>query len=192
MMNDNVETTVFDKLIKDCIKNNRKAQKKLYELLYKPMYNLSLYMVKNATDAEDLMQETFISAYKNLNTYKNHVRFDYWVKRIAINKCIDFLRSKKQATFIEEENVLNFIKTEDLVIETDENRQGLIRLIKNNVLNLPDGYRIILTLYYFEGYDHQEIAEILNIKESTSRSQLNRAIVKLKSLIENSYEVQPK
>ena len=191
-MKDNAEKTVFDKLIKDCIKNDRKAQKKLYELLYKPMYNLSLYMVKNAADAEDLMQETFISAYKNLNSYKNHVRFDYWLKRIAINKCIDFLRAKKQVTFIEEENVLNIIKSEDPVIESDESKQELIRIIKENVLNLPDGYRIILTLYYFEGYDHQEIAEILDIKESTSRSQLNRAIVRLKSLIENSYEVQSK
>lgn len=185
-----VEKTVFDKLVKDCIKNDSKAQKKLYELLYKPMYNLSLYMVKNAADAEDLMQETFISAFKNLTNYKNHVRFDFWLKKIAINKCIDFLRSKRQIAFLEEDSVSNSINAQDPFIETDENKQELIRRIKENVLKLPDGYRITLTLYYFEGYDHQEIAEILNIKESTSRSQLNRAIVKLKSLIENTYEVQ--
>ncbi len=183
MMDNRIAKTIFDKLIDDCLKNDRIAQKKLYELLYKPVYSLSLYMVKNTADAEDIMQETFISAFRSLAKYPRHVKFEYWLKRIAINKCIDFLRSRTNAVFTPDDRISEKLASDEFYIDTDTDKQTLMRKVKENILKLPDGYRIILTLYYFEGYDHQEISEILNIRESSSRSQLTRALAKLKSLI---------
>ena len=166
---------LFDKqkkLIEDCKNNNRKAQLKLYDQYYRAMYTVSLNMVKEQLQAEDLMQEAFISAFSNIKYFKGEVSFGSWLKKIVINKCIDYLK-KRKVQFESIESYPNIqeptINDERLIIEKKASE------IKAEIYNLPDGYRAILSLYLIEGYDHEEISQILGISSSTSRSQFTRA-----------------
>lgn len=146
------------------------------------MYNTSLRIVKDTFEAEDIMQEAFLKAFQSLSSYKAEANFGLWLKRIVVNLSLDSLRKKKP----EIENILN---TQELVInesenedENESNTNYEIEKIKDEINKLPDGYRIVLSLYLLEGYDHDEISEVLKISASTSRSQYTRA---KKKLIEN-------
>lgn len=162
-----------DKLIRACRNNDRRAQLKLYNKYSKAMYNVCLNMVNSTSDAEDIMQEAFISAFTNIKLFKGEVTFGAWLKKITINKCLDFLKKKK----LEFENIDDHYELQSE--KGDESDEIIFKYkaesIKESILNLPAGYRTILTLYLLEGYDHQEISEILGITSSTSRSQYTRA-----------------
>jgi RNA polymerase sigma-70 factor (ECF subfamily) len=175
-------------LVKASKKNDRKAQIKLYELYSKTMYNTSLRIVKDTQWAEDIMQESFLSAFTALPNFREEVPFGIWLRKIVINKSLDELRKHKP--------IFEEIKEEDL--QTDEQvdweevkkeNEQLVITVKKALAELSDGYRVILSLSLFEGYDHEEISKILNITQSTSRSQLTRAkkrlIEKLKGLTRN-------
>lgn len=173
------------RLINACKKNERRAQLKIYKQYAKAMYNVSYNMVHNATEAEDLMQEAFISAFHKISTYKGEVTFGAWLKRITINKCLDFLK-KKKLYFDDIENHKDI--PIDMGNQSDEEFLDYsVQKIKDTIQKLSTGYRTILSLYLLEGYDHAEIAEILDITSSTSRSQYTRAkVVLLKKLKEDS------
>lgn len=168
------------KLIQACKKQDRRAQIEVYKLYSAAMYNTALRIVNNPTDAEDVMQEAFIKAFASLAQLASNVTFGSWLKRIVINKSIDFMKQKK-ADFDEWSNV------EEMPIATSSdlemNTHAKAETIKHCIQELPDGYRTILSLYLLEGYDHEEIAQILNISASTSRSQYTRAKTKLIKLI---------
>lgn len=161
-------------LIEKAKKGDRISQFELYERYYKAMYNCALRILKNETDAEDCMQEAFLKAFKSLKSFDSNQSFGGWIKRIVINECIDDLKSRKTIDF--EKVIEVHYKTN----KTNENQLKLeIHKIKQAMTELPDGYRTILSLLLFEGYDHEEIAQILKIKSSTSRSQFQRAKEKL-------------
>lgn len=162
-----------DKLIRACRKNDRRAQLKIYNRYSKAMYNVCLNMVNERTDAEDIMQEAFLSAFSNINSFIGEVTFGAWLKKITINKCLDFLKKKKLAF----ENIDDHYELQEADIEVNDRvlLQYKAEQIRKQILNLPDGYRTILSLYLFEGYDHEEISQILGISSSTSRSQYTRA-----------------
>ena len=167
MIDDPVES-----LIEGCLANNRKAQIEIYNRYVKSIFNVSLRMVNDKMLAEDIAQEAFISAFKGLNTFRREVSFYTWLKRIAINKSLDELRRQKVIfTELKEEHIIDQSANDE--DNTDKNE--ILQQVKKELYNLPSGYRIILSLYYFEGYDHEEISQILNISSSTSRSQLTRA-----------------
>lgn len=165
-------------LLDGCKTGDQKAQFKIYKLYYKAMYNTSLRIVNDTMEAEDIMQESFLSAFEKIDTYSGTVSFGAWLKRIVINRSLDAL-SRRKAIFedielhvgIRDESSDDVVRKEELDIKVEEVKEAIDRL--------PDGYRIILSLYLLEGYDHDEIAEILNISSSTSRSQLSRAKQKL-------------
>jgi RNA polymerase sigma-70 factor (ECF subfamily) len=165
---------IHEQLIEQCRIGSRSAQFEIYKLYYKTMFNACHRIVNNVQEAEDIMQEAFLKAFQNIKGYKGDVSFGAWLKKIVINRSIDYLRKKK----IDFENIENY--SGDL---TDDNIEDLWEIedkIKyNEVLkeigNLPEGYKIIVSLYLLEGYDHFEISEILKISPSTSRSQFNRA-----------------
>ncbi len=169
---------IHSDLVKACKKDDRKAQIRLYELYSKTMFNTSLRIVKNTQLAEDIMQESFLSAYAALKNFRQEVPFGVWLRRIVINKSLDELR--KQKPVIEELKEEN-LKTDEQIDweEAQKDNKHLIQTIKKAVQELPEGYRVILSLSLFEGYDHVEIGQILNISPSTSRSQLTRAKKKL-------------
>ena len=169
---------IHQDLIDGCKTGDQKAQFQIYKLYYKAMYNTSLRIVNDTMEAEDIMQESFLSAFEKIDTYSGTVSFGAWLKKIVINRSLDILNRRK-AVFediethagIRDESGEETAKQEELDIRIEE--------VKEAIENLPDGYRVILSLYLLEGYDHDEIAEILGITSSTSRSQLSRAKQKL-------------
>ncbi|HMC02141.1 MAG TPA: RNA polymerase sigma factor [Flavobacteriaceae bacterium] len=168
-------------IIEKCKQNNRKAQMQLYNQYCNGMYIVAKRFVKDDMDAEDVLQDAFIKAFSKLHQFKNEVTFGAWLKRIVINKCIDFLKSKKQQLVDLEERHLKVVDTDNdkwLVEDTIT-----IDEVKEAINKLPDKYKYVITLYLIEGYDHQEISEILDISEVTSRTQLSRGKVKLQKLL---------
>jgi RNA polymerase sigma-70 factor (ECF subfamily) len=165
-------------LIDGCKDGDQKAQFQIYKLYYKAMYNTSLRIVNDTMEAEDIMQESFLSAFEKIETYSGTVSFGAWLKKIVINRSLDAL-NKKKAVF---EDIESHIGIRDESQDDSERYQEIdirVEEVKEAIERLPDGYRVILSLYLLEGYDHDEIAEILSINSSTSRSQLSRAKQKL-------------
>jgi RNA polymerase sigma factor (sigma-70 family) len=167
-------------LIAECRKNNRVAQIKLYGLFAKRMYNTSLRILKNRMLAEDAVQEAFISAFKTLDNFRGDVPFEAWLRRIVINRSIDEMRKENRTILEPLENKKNIVQEDFLSDDDIIEKENLISEVKKQLDELPNGYRIILSLFYLEGYDHEEISQILHITSSTSRSQLTRAIKKLR------------
>ena len=169
-------------IIEQCKQNNRKAQLQLYNQYCNGMYIVANRFVKDTQDAEDVVQEAFIKAFTKLHQFKADVTFGAWLKRIVVNKSIDFLKSKKQRLVELDEVHLK-------VIDTDNDDKWLVddaislNDVKNAINKLPDKYQYVVMLYLIEGYDHQEISEILNISEVASRTQLSRGKVKLQELL---------
>jgi RNA polymerase sigma-70 factor (ECF subfamily) len=174
---------IHQELIDRCRKGDRIAQREIYKLYYRAMYNTCYRMINDQVEAEDIMQESFLSAFLKINTYKGEMSFGSWLKKIVINKTIDVLRSRRvKFEEINEKNATasDSNETEPGIAE-DDTRQ--VDKIREALKLLPDGFRIVLSLALFEGYDHEEIALILKISESTSRSQLARAKKKLIELL---------
>jgi len=155
----------------------RKAQSELYSMYYRCMYSVSLRILGNATDAEDAMQEAFLSAFRNIGTYEGKVSFGAWLRKIVINRSLDQL--KKRRVKFEEVTERNAGAEEDntYIGEVDVAR------IHKAIQSLPDGYRVVLSLHLVEGYDHEEISQILNISNSASRTQYLRAKNKLRETL---------
>jgi len=176
---DNINIYIDAPLIEECRQGNSKAQFRLYNQYAKAMYNLAYRMLNNREDAEDILQETFTECFRKLNSFRFESTFGAWLKRILINKCINHTRKKKiNLTFYDNLPADVSDDEEEIVFETKKIFKGIEML--------PDGYRIILTLYLLEGYDHSEISQILGISESTSKSQYSRAKEKLRNLIKNN------
>jgi RNA polymerase sigma factor (sigma-70 family) len=179
MLPGNNRSDQVEELINACHKNDRKAQMKLYEMYSQSMFNTSLRIVQDTMLAEDIVQESFIKAFLSLSQFRREVPFSAWLRRIVVNKSLDELRKKRNDfTGMEENTGMPVVSSEE---DTEREEKGIemIQAVKNAVSQLSDGYRVIFTLFYFEGYDHDEIAQILNISASTSRSQLTRARQKI-------------
>ncbi len=150
-------------LLDGCKTGDQKAQFQIYKLYYKAMYNTSLRIVNDPMEAEDIMQESFLSAFEKIDTYSGTVSFGAWLKKIVINRSLDAL-SRRKAIFedieshigIRDESSDDLIRKEEVDIRVEE--------VKEAINRLPDGYRIILSLYLLEGYDHDEIGEILRFQ----------------------------
>jgi len=168
---------IHQEIIDRCREGDSKAQFQLYKLYYKAMYNVSLRIINDSMEAEDVMQEAFLSAFEKIETYKGEVSFGAWLKRIVINRSLDHL--KKRKVQFEEVNE----KTTQISDYDFETKEIDIQKIKKAIQNLPDGYRVVLSLFLIEGYDHEEISSILGISNSSSRTQLLRAKNKLKILL---------
>ena len=173
-----VYKNIHQDVINRCKAGEKEAQFQLYKLYYKAMYNTSMRIVGNETEAEDIMQESFLKAFKNIDTYEGKVSFGAWLKKIVINRSLDYLKKRKVKFEEISENLI-----EELEAPIMETREFDIQKLKEAIFQLPEGYRIVLSLYLLEGYDHDEISEILNISNSSSRSQLLRAKLKLRKLL---------
>lgn len=156
--------------IEACKKGNRKAQLYLYKSFYKAMYNTSLRIVNDQYEAEDIMQEAFLTAFTRISEYKGEVSFGAWLKKIVVNKSIN--KARKQS-------LLQWVAVEDYVQENEEDFSEEDHMKLEELMEamqfIKDKYRIALSLYYIEGYDHEEIAKILSISNANSRTLLSRA-----------------
>ncbi len=172
------------KVIARCIAGDEVAFKVLYDLFADAMYNTGYRMLNNRVEAEDIVQESFVDAFKNISGFQNRSSFGTWLKRIVIHKCIN-LTKKKRLSLIE----LNEIYVESLQAETeynDEEIQWEVNKILQGIGLLPEHYRIVLNLYLIEGYDHEEIAQIIDLPEATIRTQYIRGKKKLIEIIKNN------
>ncbi|QEK99692.1 sigma-70 family RNA polymerase sigma factor [Olivibacter sp. LS-1] len=167
-------------LIADCKKGNRQAQFKLYKLYSKAMYNTALRIVIDADEAADVLQDAFIDAFKRLDSFRQESTFGLWMKQIVVNKSLSALR-KRTVVF---ESISDIDDVADEEIE-ENNYSFQIEQVKEAINQLADGYRVVLSLYLLEGYDHEEIAHILKISENTSRTQFLRAKRKLLEILKN-------
>jgi RNA polymerase sigma factor (sigma-70 family) len=168
-------------LVRACISNDRKAQFELYGLYSKAMYNICLRMVNDRDEAEDVMQNSFLDVFTKLNTFRFESSVGSWIKRIVINNCINLIRKNKLAIVeLEKQGI------ENLALQDDDTHTPLnldVNKLHHAISLLPDGYRIVFTLYAMEGYDHEEIGNILGINEATSKSQYSRAKQKLRDIL---------
>lgn len=171
-------TDIHRPLVEDCVRGSSKAQYTLYKLYSRAMFNLAYRMMNNREEAEDMLQEAFTEAFIKLDTFKYESTFGAWLKRIVINKCLNQLRSRKAALVLTEEFPAQSIGEEQSADFTEDVQQ-----VRRAIEALPDGYRIVLTLYLLEGYDHKEIGQVLEISESTSKSQYSRAKSRLRKIL---------
>jgi len=162
------------------MQGSRAAQFELYKLYAKAMYNVALRILNYEEEAEDVLQESFLDAFTRISDFRLETTFGLWLKQIVINKSINYLRKRK----------MEFVSTDELSEIPDETGfdDADVKLqadeIRKAIAELPDGYRVVLSLYLLEGYDHEEISHILKISENTSRTQYMRAKKKLKSILE--------
>jgi RNA polymerase sigma factor (sigma-70 family) len=175
---DNLNVYIHAPLIEECRKGNRKAQFTLYNQYSRAMYNLAYRMLNNREDAEDILQDTFAECFRNIGSFRFESTFGAWLKKILVNKSINQIRKKKIDITLCETLPAGYYE-EDKEDEVQYDTKKIFRGIEK----LPDGYRIILTLYLLEGYDHCEISQIMGISESTSKSQYSRAKEKLRSIL---------
>jgi RNA polymerase sigma factor (sigma-70 family) len=173
-------------LVHHCLNGDHAAYRELYNRYCKAMFNTALRLVNRTADAEDILQEAFIDAFAQLSHFENKSSFGAWLKQIVVYKSIGFLK-KKHMSFVDME-IAGDVVEENEVSEEDQNYT--VNSIRQTMKELPDGYRTVLSLYLLEGYDHEEIAEILGVAPSTVRTQYIRAKQKLLQLLkkEKVYE----
>lgn len=182
-MNDTqTKTIVHQDLLNRCSWGDQQAQTEIYKLYYKAMYNTSLYITKDEAEAEDIMQEAFLKAFKLLKSMKMESGFGGWLKKIVVNKSLDAIR-KRKIHFEQVEDIKDTAVDYEAFDETGDSISDKIAGIKRAMNQLPEKYRLVLSMNLLEGYDHDEISSILGITASTSRAQLSRGKQKLMQLL---------
>lgn len=172
----NLANHTIEELVSLCVQKNQKAQFEIYNRYATAMYNVAFRIVKDIHFAEDVMQEGFLKAFTKINDYKNEVAFGAWLKKIIVNASIDFYRKNSQFKKEDFENTL--YKIEDKETENDDAihfNDLKVKQILECIASLKNSYSIILTLFFIEGYDQEEISSILNISYANCRTTLSRA-----------------
>ncbi|KQS25383.1 RNA polymerase sigma factor [Dyadobacter sp. Leaf189] len=170
-------------LVERCKLGERKAQYELYKSYSKAMFNICMRILNHMGEAEDALQEAFVDAFTNLHQFRQQSTFGAWLKQIVVNKAINHMRSRK-VKWVEIEEYQETMESSEDALGFDEHETLLeVERVRSMVQKLPDGYRVVLSLYLFEGYDHEEIGEVLGISETTSRTQYMRAKRKLTEML---------
>lgn len=170
-------------LVLGCQRKDRNAQRALYGHYAKPMYNLCLRMLRHSHDAEDVLQVAFVDVFSKIDTFNFEASISAWIKRIVVNRCIDHLKKRRLLTTDFDPD------RHDIIADTTDSAPAVsaekmsVERIKKATMELSEGYRVVLSLYLFEGYDHEEIAQILDISVGTSKSQYSRAKKRLAALL---------
>lgn len=164
----------IEQLVELCKTGNQSAQLEVYNRYYKAMYNTAIRIVKDSFEAEDIMQDSFLTAFTKLDSLKDTVTFGAWLKRIVINNSIYHFKKNAKYNEVPLDNVI--YKVEDQGIESDYELTNLkAKQILETMKSLKDNYRVSLTLHLIEGYDYEEISEILNISYANCRTTISRA-----------------
>lgn len=148
------------------------------------MLNVAFRIVGNIADAEDVLQESFLDAFNKVKDFRQETTFGLWLKQIVVHRSVNLLRKRKVDWVELGDNEVDGIADE--IIDNDDEIQYQVTIVKQAMSKLPEGYRVVLSLYLLEGYDHEEIGQILNITENTSRTQFLRAKRKLRALLNNN------
>ncbi len=167
----------LNQLIDRCKKNDTKAQSELYQLFSGKLFALCLKYSRNYAEAEDHLQDAFLTIFDKINQFKNKGSFEGWLKRITVNTVLQQYRKEKVYDITQESTL------EDVEVEVDEDHIPIQYLLKI-IQDLPDRYRLVFNLYVLDGYSHKDISEMLGITVGTSKSNLARARYILKETIE--------
>lgn len=163
-------------ILAGCLQNNPAAQRELYNRYSPKMLSVCYRFAQSREDAEDMLQEGFIKVFTQIHTFQNKGSFEGWVRRIIVHTCINFLKKYRKFNENVELAYAGYIPVKEETMPSIMQAKQVVECIRL----LPIGYRTVLNLYAIEGYNHKEIAEMLEIEESTSRSQYTRA----KSMLE--------
>lgn len=177
----NKTADIHNDLIEQSKKGDKRAQYALYSLYAKAMLNLAYRMTGRLEEAEDILQEAFTSAFIQLPGFRGESSFGTWLKRIVVNQCLNALN--KQRINLQSYDSLAYFDVPESSEPDIPDELLDVKNIHNAMMKLPDGYRVIFNLYLLEGYDHGEIAQILGISESTSKTQYMRARNKIRDLM---------
>lgn len=172
---------LYNQLIESCKNNNREAQYKLYNLLSGKMFAVCLRYAKNREAAEDLLQDGFVKVFTNIDKFRGDGSFEGWVRRIIVNTAVEYYRKSTK--------MYPMVNVDDVNKEVfwEESSDSLeLEDVMNLINSLSTGYRTIFNLYVVEGYSHKEIADMLDISEGTSKSQLARARYLLMEMVKKS------
>lgn len=177
---DPIQKNIHQDLIEACRQGDRNAQRRIYKLYFKAMFNTTMRIVSNKAEAEDIMQESFLDAFRKIDHFSGEGTFGSWLKRIVVNNALDAVRKRREHTSIEESGI-DFEDADEG--ESEEEILARIKEIREAIDLLPDDYRVILSLFLLEGYDHEEISEILKISYNNSRTRYSRARQRLLQII---------
>jgi len=174
-------------IISRCKQNDSKAQELLFNSYSKSLLGICCRYIKNRDDAEDVLQDSFIKIFLNVNQYRGEGNFEGWMKRITVNTALSFLKEKQKIRF-ETADKLYIVDEPETEVDNDIKAEYILECLNE----LPMGYRTIFNLYLVEGFSHKEIADQLGIKEATSRSQYSKARQYLIELINKKEEIKQK
>ncbi len=163
-------------LIDACVKNDRKAQRELYDRFSRQMMAVCLRYAGNPTDASDMMQEGFIRVFEKLEQYKGDGALGGWIRRVMVNSALLQIRKEKKHSFTDEIDEETNVVSTSFDVFSKMAADEILQLVQN----LPTGYRTVFNLFAIEGYSHKEIAEQLGISESTSKTQFHKAKIQLR------------
>ena len=181
-------TTHIDELLEKCRRGDERAQMKVYKKYSKAMYNVALRIVKDSAEAEDIMQECFLKAFDKLDTFEGTSTFGAWLKRIVVNHSIGVYNKNTRYTEVEYNDQFKHAADESAGIASEEEEQNpKVKMILKTMESLKENYRVALTLHLIEGYDYEEICEILNITYANCRTTISRAKESLRTKL-LSYE----
>jgi len=165
----------IDALLQLCLKGNQSAQLEIYNRYYKAMYNISLRIVKDSAEAEDIMQESFLNAFTKLQSFKGEVTFGAWLKRIVINNSIYHYKKQQKKNEVALDDIMYKVEDNDGVASDHAFTELKAQKVMEAMKRLKDNYRISLTLHLIEGYDYEEISSIMNISYANCRTTISRA-----------------
>jgi len=184
----NVAPMTEEVILEGCLRNNPNAQRELYNQYSPKMLAVCYRYAHNREDAEDMLQEGFIKVFLQLRTFENRGSFEGWIRKIIVHTCINIL--KKNRKFNESVDLIHASSVQ--IREESVPAVVQVKQIVESIRSLPIGYRTVLNLFAIEGYSHREISQLLDIEESTSRSQFTRAKSMLEDLLIKKNILQPK
>ncbi|QLG46457.1 RNA polymerase sigma factor [Costertonia aggregata] len=162
-------------LLQLCLDGKQSAQLEIYNRYYKAMYNTAVRIVKDSAEAEDVMQESFLNAFTKLQSFKGEVTFGAWLKRIVINNSIYHYRKKQKQNEVGLDDIMYKVEDDDVVASDHGITELKAQKVMETMKNLKDNYRVSLTLHLIEGYDYEEISDIMNISYANCRTTISRA-----------------
>lgn len=177
------QAETFNTLLNKCKTGDQRAQLQVYKQYVQAMFNTSCAILDNKSDAEECTQEAFLRAFQSLEQFRADATFGAWLKRITINEC---LRKQRKVQLDFEHLDEGFLDEEEEASNTE--MAYSFQQVKAALSNLPNGYRVVLQLYLIDGYDHEEIAQILEMKPATSRSQFLRGKKKLVKILNQTFD----
>ena len=174
----------IEQLLQLCKSGDQHAQMEVYNRYYKAMYNTAFRIVKDSFEAEDIMQDSFLTAFTKLDSLKEIKTFGSWLKRIVINNSIYNYKKNNKYEDVPLDDVLYKVEDHSGIIETDDISNMKVNRVLETMKSLKDNYRMGLTLHLIEGYDYEEICEIMNITNANCRTLISRAKESLRKKLE--------